>query len=382
VSFLGATQISKVIGGRQKIWVEAVQKRIAVTSSVLADIRSVKMMGLSSLLSTIVQAQRVDETRRMAGFRWCNLWQNVVQNIPYIIAPALTFTVYAAQAMAQGKASISTAQAFTSLSIITLLTDPTAKLLSAIPSTASTLGCFDRIQKFLVLNQRADRRQTTPDGERREGVNTGAIVVDQVELRPAPLAEDVVLQDVSFSIPRGSLSMLVGTIGSGKSTLLRAILGENSPERGIVAVRSNRIAFCAQTPWLPNLTIRQAICGRRDLSLDFDEEWYQTTLHACDLNRDLAGLMDGDETQIGSGSTVLSGGQKHRIALARALYARPEIVILDDVLGALDAKTKRTVADRIFGKAGLLRKLNATCLFATHSSIYTPIVLLSDNLEG
>ncbi|KAK0643329.1 putative ATP-binding cassette transporter [Cercophora newfieldiana] len=389
LSFLGATQISKVIGGRQRIWVEAVQKRIAITSSALAEIRSVKMMGLSSLLSSIIQAQRVEETHRMAGFRWCNIWQNVVQNIPYIVAPVLTFTIYAVQAMAQGKESVNTAQAFTSLAIISLLTDPTAKLLSAIPSTASTLGCFDRIQKFLTSSERQDRRQTSPDippgatdtEQQPAPAPAAAITVDQVDLRPYS-SPDVLLQGVSFAIPRGSISMVIGAVGSGKTTLLRAILGEVVPERGLITVCSRRIAYCSQTPWLPNLTIRQAICGPMDTSSDYDEEWYQATLNACDLDRDLASLNEGDQTQIGSGNTVLSGGQKHRIALARALYARAEMILLDDVLGALDSKTKHTVTDRVFGEAGLLRRLNTTCLLATHSveclNYADRILILSD----
>ncbi|KAK4444931.1 ABC multidrug transporter [Podospora aff. communis PSN243] len=371
-SFLGATQISKLISGAQKIWVEAVQKRIAVTSSVLAEIQTVKMMGLSNLLASIIQAQRIEETLRMAGFRWCNLGQNVVQNIPYVVAPALTFTMYAVQALSQGKAAINTAQAFTSLSIITLLTDPTAKLLSAIPNTASTLGCFDRIQQFLLSEKREDRRQTLPES-REDVTETGSwipdstsVLINQVALRPA-LAAEILLRDVSVSIALGSLSMIIGAIGCGKTTLLRGILGEVTPEKGFIAVQSRRIAFCAQNPWLPNLTIRQAICGLTDPSLDVDEDWYQTTIHACDLDIDLASMAEGDRTNIGSGSTVLSGGQKHRIALARALYSRNRIIILDDVFGALDAKTKGTVAERVFGKGGILKRLGITCIMATHS---------------
>jgi ATP-binding cassette, subfamily C (CFTR/MRP), member 1 len=333
-------------------------------------------MGLSNLLCSIIQAQRVEETCRMAKFRWCNLWQNVVQNIPYIVAPALTFAVYAIQALSQGKAAINTAQAFTSLSIITLLTDPTAKLLSAIPTTASTLGCFDRIQQFLISEKREDRRQTIPDY--REDVtetdsrisSSTAVLMDQVDLRPA-LSADVLLRAVALSVPHGSLSMIIGAVGSGKTTLLRAILGEIAPEKGVIAVCSKRIAFCAQTPWLPNLTIRQAICGLPDSSLDVDEEWYQTIIHCCDLDRDMSSVAEGDRTCIGSGSTILSGGQKHRIALARALYSRNKIVILDDVLGALDAKTKGTVVERVLGKSGILKKLGITCIVATHSGMYS-----------
>lgn len=166
---IGSTQISKRIGGRQKIWVDAVQKRISITSSMLAGMRSVKMMGLSGLLTHMIQDQRVNETQKMAGYRWSTVWQNVVSNLPWALAPALTFTVYAIQATSQGTSSIGTTKAFTSLSIITLLTTPAARLLSAVPSTVASIGCFDRIQKFLIAPLREDQRkvQTTSSNSSR-----------------------------------------------------------------------------------------------------------------------------------------------------------------------------------------------------------------------
>jgi len=394
VSFIGSTQISKTIGGRQKVWVDAVQKRITLTASILSGMRSIKMMGLTTVLSSMVQEERVEETHRMAGFRWSLVWQNVVQNLPWALSPALTFTIYVAQAMAQGKSSIGTTQAFTSLSIITLLSNPAAKLLSAIPSTAASLGCFDRVQKFLIVPPRAEprivasrRSASSPRGVGEEvvddvemvqlgrsGVNDKmssqvAIAVDRIDIRPTPSAE-LALRDVSFNIPRGSLTMVIGPVGSGKTTLLRAILGEAAyGEGGSVSVASERIGFCAQTPWLPNMTIRQAILGLSEEGrLDMDEGWYETCLHACALVHDMDLIPEADQTQIGSASTVLSGGQKQRVSLARCLYSRVPILLLDDVLAALDAKTQATVMARLFGEGGLLRKQNTTTVLVTHAS--------------
>lgn len=99
----------------------------------------------------------------------------------------------------------------------------------------------------------------------------------------------------------------------------------------------------------------------------FDVEWYLATLHACALDRGLDLLKEGDQTRIGSDSTVLSGGQKHRVALARAIYAQPKVIILDDVLSALDRRTQNAVVTRLFGERGLLRKTRTTTVLMTHA---------------
>lgn len=351
------------------------------------------MMGLSRLLTSMVQERRVIETHRMAGYRWSTVWQNVVQNLPWALAPALTFTVYAIQATAQGTPSIGTTKAFTSLSIITLLTNPAAKLLGAVPQTVASIGCFDRIQKYLIAPVRQDKRRIQGPSSERSSVDHSSKSATATEIglvhaaRSEPKIDSpngyalsinnasvrlvessgLVLQDISFSVSPGSLVMIVGPVASGKTTMLKAMLGEIDSERGSFSVASQRISYCAQTPWLPNATIRQTICGA-ERSEDFDEKWYGVTLRACALDQDLTSLPNGDQTQVGSGSTILSGGQKHRVALARAVYARAEIVILDNVLSALDTITRKTILERLFSGKGLFKETGSTVLLVTHTS--------------
>ncbi|PYH89268.1 multidrug resistance-associated protein [Aspergillus ellipticus CBS 707.79] len=388
VSSLGSTYISKTIGNQQKTWVDAVQQRIAITSSMLAEIQTIKMMGLSNTFTELIQEKRVHETHRMAGFRWSIVWQNMIQNLPWALAPALTFAVYVAQGQA-----LDVAKAFSSLSIILLLTDPAAKLLSAVPSTAAAVGCFDRIQAFMVIPTKDTRAtlqfsaknhiNTAVNPETSESLllsnldhddpKSPAIAMENVSIGPAA-STNPILHNLNFQIPRGALVMIRGPVGSGKSTLLRAILGQAVSETGVVAVNIPRPAYCAQTPWLPNSSIRDAICGVIQVDPthehSFDLEWYEAVLHACALTPDLAVLPEGDGTQIGDGSTMLSGGQMHRVALARAVYARRKLVLLDDVLRALDRKTKGIVVERLFGKDGLLKRLGSTVIMVTHETEY------------
>lgn len=372
----------------------AVQKRVGVTRTVLANIRSVKMMGLSKAMSDTLQDLRLKETDCIGDFRWDIVWQNVVANVPLSLTPPAAFAVYAVNAARHGNLhSLDVVQVFTSLSVMRLVTEPAASLLGNTPMTASGIGSFDRIQKFLLEPARQDQREilfsSTPDshqtgsctsstdglvpgqwaksknGKDHATLDNMAISASNLVVRPAASAADIVLRDVSFQLRRQSITVVLGPVASGKSTLLRAILGEVQCEGGAVRIADDRIAYCAQTPWLPNKTIRKTICGP---ITDIDETWYRSCLQACALNHDLGQLPDGDESWIGSDGMTLSGGQKHRIALARALYARAKIVVLDDILSELDTITKNTVVQALFADGGMFRKLGSTVVLVTHDS--------------
>ncbi|CRG90845.1 Multidrug resistance-associated protein 1 [Talaromyces islandicus] len=400
----GSIYISKHIGGHQKVWVDSVQQRIAITRSMLDRIQSVKGTGLAQTFIQLVQRKRVQETHQMANYRWSTVWKNMIQNLPWALAPALTFVVYAAQGN-----ELDVTKAFSSLSIITLLTNPASKLLSAIPSIAAVTGSFDRIQAFLLLATRPQdtgenlfgTTETEPDtsppitefqymtskgSPDSTDLQTPVISMERLTIRPSSSA-NTVLRDVNLEIPLGALVMIQGQVGSGKSTLLRAILGQAFCEKGSMTVTIRQMAYCAQTPWVLSGTIRDAICRafsagsvREDT---FDKEWYAAVLHACALNSDIDMLRDGDATQIKHGSGhLLSGGQMHRIALARAIYTRRKLLLLDDIFSALDQKTRATIATRLLGVDGLLRKTNSTVVLVTHEmdllSYADQIYVLSD----
>ncbi|KAJ6788261.1 hypothetical protein PWT90_02398 [Aphanocladium album] len=402
VAFFGAKQIASGIGGSQKIWVDAVQRRIAHTSSMLLNIRAIRMTGLSKVIMDRIQQDRVSETKKMSKFRWYIVWQNAVQNLPWALAPALTFAVVAINK----PETLDTAKIFTSLSIITLLTDPAARLLSAVPATASSLGCIDRIQAFLLSKPREDYRTlvgtqnmpksfTLPQNDSEGGasgielqpmatsVNQSseeglAVQFTDVFARPAG-ADTIILQDLTFSIASGSVAGVVGSVASGKSTLLKAILGEAELERGTVSVQDQSVAYCAQSPWLPDTTIRRAICGLFDGDETIDQELYEEVIGVCALNHDLSLLPNGDKTKIGSGGGILSGGQKQRVSLARALFSCSRMLVLDDFVSAIDGKTRKHIVQKLFGPAGLLKQRGCTVIFATHATSllqYTDKVLM------
>lgn len=153
------------------------------------------------------------------------------------------------------------------------------------------------------------------------------------------------------------------SVGSGKSTLLKTILGETVITKGSVMLRSQNVAYCDQTAWLWNATVKENVCG----DANFDVSWFDRVTWACNLHEDFSQLPNGINTLVGSDGTSLSGGQKNRISLARALYSRSRLAVLDDVLSGLDAHTEKLVVMRVFGPRGIFKQTNTTVILATHA---------------
>ncbi|KIJ32692.1 hypothetical protein M422DRAFT_52742 [Sphaerobolus stellatus SS14] len=151
------------------------------------------------------------------------------------------------------------------------------------------------------------------------------------------------LVDLDISFPVGKLSLVAGRTGSGKTALLSALLGELHCITGKVHIdkRDHHIAYCGQAPWLEHATIKENIL----YGCSYDQDRYEQVLDVCALERDLLILPAGDQTEIGEKGVTLSGGQRARIALARAVYSRAECLLLDDPLAAVDMHTANHIYD-------------------------------------
>ncbi|XP_052895366.1 ATP-binding cassette sub-family C member 10 isoform X1 [Anopheles moucheti] len=146
---------------------------------------------------------------------------------------------------------------------------------------------------------------------------------------------DFAFRDLTLQVRQGELVCLEGPVGGGKSSLLQVIMGYFKCIAGAVAIStdiSEGFGYVAQTPWLQQGTIRDNILWGEI----YDEARYKAVIHACALQYDLDALR-GDSTGVGEQGRTLSGGQKARVALARAVYQNKSIYLLDDILSALDA---------------------------------------------
>jgi ATP-binding cassette subfamily C (CFTR/MRP) protein 1 len=159
---LAVTVCTKLFPRYQKIWVEAIQARVSSTSAILGSMRSIKLLGISVTVNNLTQSLRVRENVVARKFRWLLIFQVVFQNITSIAAPVATFAVYVLQANSAGK-PLEASTAFSILSILQLLEPPLMLLVQSLPSLVASIGCFTRIQTFLMSSSRQDHRLSLPD---------------------------------------------------------------------------------------------------------------------------------------------------------------------------------------------------------------------------
>lgn len=155
-----------------------------------------------------------------------------------------------------------------------------------------------------------------------------------------PSGKDV-LHDISLRFPKG-LTVIYGEVAAGKTALLQALLGEMDKKSGNFSKPNDMFGYCAQIPWLQSMSIRENIL----FSAPMEELRYKQTLEACSLITDMAEFKNGDLSNIGENGVGLSGGQKARVALARAVYSRARFVLLDDPFSALDHQTAESIMRR------------------------------------
>ncbi|KGO42895.1 ABC transporter, integral membrane type 1 [Penicillium expansum] len=362
------------------IWLEAIQTRTSSTADMLGAIRNIKLLGLSSVVGGLVQRLRVQENQVARKIRWVVLVQVVFQNVTSIAAPVSTFAIYIFQERYTGQ-RLDIPTAFAILSILQLLEPPLMMLVRALPELVGSLGCFSRIQEFLLSPSRQERRTLQSSAPRLVDENLmGQRTDDVLVLRNSSFGwgdDSPVLHNLDLRVKRGSLVMVIGPTGCGKSTLLKGILGETPFSSGTVWLSTPSVGFADQTPWTINSTIKAGICG----SSSENEPFYREVIHCCGLSADLSNLPNKDRTIVGTNGIALSGGQKLRLALARAVFARKDLLILDDIFSGLDADTEDNIVRRLFSQSGPLRSQNTSVVLVTHAVARLPhadwVVVLS-----
>ncbi|KAK7978166.1 hypothetical protein PG988_005656 [Apiospora saccharicola] len=284
---------------------------------------------------------------------------------PTILTPLVTFGAYAIMRMIQGETSLTVETTVSSLAILNLISAPAKQLLLAIPLGLQAVGGFARIQAYLQLDETPIVANDNSTKETLTQETKDGVVLSTLSVLPR-LPPQLGRQDAqtAFFAPN-ALTAITGPIGCGKSTLLRSLL--------LNAIPSEAIAYCQQTPWVHDGSVRDNIIGKSEL----DIPWYQAVIHSCELDVDIKGMPEGDATPVGSRGSRLSGGQRQRIAIARALYANMRRAIFDDVTSALDGRTMSAVAEKVFGENGILRKKGTSVVLATHA---VPILQMADRI--
>ncbi|KAI0050163.1 multidrug resistance-associated ABC transporter [Auriscalpium vulgare] len=244
---------------------------------------------------------------------------------------------------------------------------------------ADVLGIEDGTFKWNEVEDKNEKEAAKKYGKKPSttGLPSTAAdtAVDSEEVDRASLTSETgdhrfELKDISIVFPDSKLTLVTGPTASGKTALLMALLGELTKLSGRIIMakdlsrvdehgHTHSISYAAQSPWLRHQSIKDNIL----FGYPYDDERYQAVIEACALQPDLDILEDGDETEIGARGVNLSGGQKARVALARAIYSRAKYVLLDDPLSAVDSHTARFLFEKLL-QGPLLA--NRTVILVTH----------------
>ncbi|XP_077946531.1 ATP-binding cassette sub-family C member 4 isoform X4 [Gasterosteus aculeatus] len=316
-------------------------ERIRTMSEVISGIRVIKMYGWEKPFAALVDEVRrteISKIMKSSYLRGLNMASFFVAGKIIVFITVCVYVLTGNQ--------LSASRVFMTVSLYGAVRLTTTLFFPfAIEKVSESLISIRRIQNFLLLEEVAPRPLATARAERKDCI----VKIEDLLCYWSMMLEAPTLQNVSFTVRPEQLLAVIGPVGAGKSSLLSAILGELSQESGVVKVRGV-LTYVSQQPWILPGSIRSNILFGKELN----PRKYDRVLRACALKRDMDLLPGGDLAMVGDRGSNLSGGQKSRVSLARAVYQDADIYLLDDPLSAVDAEVGRHLFDECI--CGVLRK--------------------------
>ncbi|GJF00392.1 ATP-binding cassette transporter [Phanerochaete sordida] len=382
-------RITALMSGAQKEKMKATDSRVQLVTEMLGVLRMVKLLGWEKRVEEEVAVKREEELKWI----WKTmLYSFVTFSVGHVIPLLHMLATYAAYTILM-KESLTASIVFSSLTVFDNMRTQLYWVSQILPPVVGSYVSMSRLRDFLwdtelldSFEEKSADSSVIASSSHEHDVGFGSseftwtanVKSDTSSQQPSRLR---FVDDVVFK--RGHFNLIIGPTGSGKTSVLMALLGEMhriplSSESWVNLPRNDGIAYAAQESWVLSDTVKENIL----FGSLYEEERYKNVINQCALTKDLALFDAGDETQVGEKGITLSGGQKARITLARAVYSSAQVVLLDDVLAALDAHTSRWVVDKCF-KGELMK--DRTIILVTHNvSLAAPLAkfILSLNADG
>ena len=360
--------IANKIGTLSTKMMEAKDGRVSVMSELLYGIRVIKYFNWEGVFTDKVSTARSKELKYLAGRKYLDALCVYLWATTPVLISVLTFVIY----VLLGN-TLTAARVFTSVALFSMLTGPLNAFPWVLNGLVEAMVSLRRLEKFfrlpefnseLYFSKMYDIDGVSPADNNDIVLRDCFFTHSSQEDRDSLSQEQFFLSDISVTIKAGELVGVSGPVGSGKSAFLDSLLGEMQRMEGKVSVNRPRrgIGFVKQEPWLQQGTVRDNIIWGKA----FQYSWYNKVIEACALKQDFDQLSRGDLSQVGEGGASLSGGQRARVALARAVYQDKDLYLIDDIFSAVDGD----VAAHIYRRCimGLLR--DKTRVLCTHQNRY------------
>ncbi|KDN44924.1 P-loop containing nucleoside triphosphate hydrolase protein [Tilletiaria anomala UBC 951] len=360
-------------------------QRVTFLNEAIEAIRMIKFSAWETKVMDRIMISRRKELKELHKVFLCEVGNETVMSFSPILVIIIAFFW---SILVDGR-KLTPSKAFTAVAALNELRFALIELPSLIESLVELWVSLRRIVAFLELPE-----VELPHGEAAEPIKeirfenatvTWPVHPPESGTQPAaaPVTDPFKLKGVTTTFEYGKINLICGKVGSGKSMMLLGLLGELTLDEGIIVgprshpnalggpltapdfikpdewIRSDLVAYIPQTAWLVNASLRDNITW----GLPMDENRYRETLRVCALLPDLAILEDGDLTDIGEQGIGLSGGQKTRVCLARCVYSRASVLLLDSPLSNVDAHTASHIHEELL-KGPLLA--NRTTILVSH----------------
>ncbi|KAJ7732681.1 multidrug resistance-associated ABC transporter [Mycena metata] len=366
---------------------KALQKtdaRVQTFSETVNVVRMIKMFGWEKQMNEKIAEKREDELtwiwRRKVLYTANGILNFVVPTIVMIVTYGQFFSDFVAGTVIM-KQRLTASTVFSSMAIFNILSGQLWFTFYCTSMVIKARVSLNRLNDFLNQTELLDSFTSNDAPATVIADETPSELIgfrdamfswandDDADGTLTPSSRRFILRIEGELLFKPGFNLVIGPTGSGKTSLLMALLGEmhliqSSPASWFNLPRQRGVSYAAQESWVLNDTIKNNILFNAPL----DEQRYRKVVYQCCLERDLELFDAGDETEVGEKGLTLSGGQKARVTLARSVYADSQVVILDDILAALDVHTAKWVVEKCLG--GDLLK-NRTVILVTHNIAMT-----------
>ncbi|KAM3517041.1 hypothetical protein NHJ13051_009346 [Beauveria bassiana] len=367
VIFVGQTALGRRIGQAVGGYVRHNDARLGAYRDLLNNIQGVKATAIEDVFQrkiTRARSMQLEALRYWLRTSFA-MFTAVNQTMPYLAACA-AFLAYA-----MSGAKLTADAVFPCLAYFQMLYQPVTLASLAFSRQFSVRPSLGRVHDLLTAQISCMLLPEAGSEARHSAISFQSASFEW----PRDEKDDAATLDVgSLEIPRNQLTAVIGRNGAGKTSLLLAMLGEMDLSLGSYQLNGH-VAYCSQNPWVMSGALRDNIVFNN--SRGYDARRYDAVVSACGLNIDFANIPGGTrDATVGESGSNLSGGQRARVSLARAIYSDPDILLLDDPLSALDAH----VRVQLFGS---LRAMNKTIVLVTLHTLFVSqmdhVIVVDDN---